>query len=104
MKKLLSNYVVGEEVEVKILNPKTNKHEWRPAKVVEIKTIHPNRGERHKPYPMIMVEVHRTYVKGSPVYEYKYGVKIFVENELTYYTKINIEGFLYEKEIRPKHN
>ena len=100
----LDEYKSGDKVEVRILNPQTNEYEWRAGDVIGIQTIHPNAGERHKPYPMAVIKTTRTYCKARPKYRYLKGtvkrVKVFVDNILTFYDKENIEGFIYDHHVR----
>ena len=100
----LDEYKSGDNVEVRILNPKTNDYEWRPGTVVGVQTVHPAQGQRHKPYPMLTVKTTRTYCKGTPKYKYLTGnvkrVKVFVDNVLTFYDKENTEGFVYDHHVR----
>ena len=100
----LAEYKSGDKVEVRILNPKTNDYEWREGDVIGIQTVYPNVGERHKPYPMVIVKTTRTYCKATPKYRYLKGavkrVKVFVDNILEWYDKENTEGFIYDHHVR----
>jgi len=100
----LDAYKSGDEVEVRMLNPETGEHDWKAGEVIGIQTIHPNVGERHKPYPMVTIRTTRRYCKATPKYRYLKGsvkrVKVFVDNILTFYDKESTEGFIYDHHVR----
>jgi hypothetical protein len=101
----LNKYKSGDEVAVRMSNPKLDgKLEWRKGVVIGVQTIHPNTGERHKPYPMVTVKTIRTYCKATPKYKWLEGsakkVKVFVDNTLEFYDKKTTEGFIYESMIK----
>ena len=81
----LSEYTEGQAVQVLINNPRTDKDEWRAGTVERKQTVHPNRGERHKPYTMLVVKTTRTYYK-----------------EGKFYNKKNVEGFVYDNQVKDK--
>jgi hypothetical protein len=96
-------YKAGMEIEVLMNNPRNNnQNEWRPARILDIRTIYPNHGERHNPYPMLIVRVTRTYCKAEPNYNWIGNVPIFVDNALEFYDMENDEGFVMEEQIRLK--
>ena len=98
----LKDYKPGDKVTARINNPEMdNQAVWVDGEVVEIKTIHPAHGQRHKPYPMVMVKLNRTYCDAKPIYRVEDGVRIFDHNKLRFYTKENIEGFIYKNELKP---
>jgi hypothetical protein len=100
----MKDYKTGDQVRVKMNNPRLgNKEEWRDGEVVDNRMIYPNRGERHAPYPMVIVRVTRTYCKATPMYRWINGnIPVFVDNTLEFYEKQNEEGFLYNTEIMLK--
>ncbi|MDZ7785972.1 MAG: hypothetical protein U5L95_02515 [Candidatus Saccharibacteria bacterium] len=86
-----------------INNPRNeNLNEWREGEVLDVRTIHPDNGARHKPYPIVIVRVTRTYCKASPVYDWHGNIPVFVANDLEFYDNENDEGFIYENQIRLK--
>ena len=99
----MKDYKPGDKVKVLMNNPRLdNKDEWRDGEVIDNRLVYPNRGERHKPYPMVIVRVIRTYCKASPNYMWIDGnIPVFVDNTLEFYDKQNEEGFLYENQIKP---
>ena len=98
----LKDYKPGDKVTARINNPEMdNQAVWVDGEVTEIKTIHPAHGQRHKPYPMVMVKLNRTYCDAKPIYRVEDGVRIFDHNKLRFYTKENIEGFIYKNELKP---
>ena len=98
----LQDYKAGDNVQVLMDNIKENKLEWRDGVVTEIKTIEPGRGERHKPYPMVMVKTTRTFFRSIPDYGWTTeGVRVYKRDLGYYYDKENTEGFLFKKDIRP---
>lgn len=100
--KNLGKYRKGEKVEVQMRDAKTgNNPVWRAGVVDHIDTVYPNTGERHKPYPMLFVKVMRTYCKATPVYIPDVNVKIWMRDDLEFYEKENVEGFVYAEEVRP---
>jgi hypothetical protein len=99
----LKNYKAGNEVQVLMNNPRNdNKDEWRDGEVLDVRMIYPRNGERHQPYPIVIVRVKRTYCKATPVYRMLGNIPVFVDNNLEFYEKENDEGFLYENQIRLK--
>ena len=98
----LQEYNKGDRVKARINNPEMdNQAVWVDGEVVEIKTIYPSRGERFKPYPMVMVQLERTYCDATPIYRTDSNVRIFDHNKLRFYTRMNIEGFVYDNELKP---
>jgi len=98
----LQDYKTGDRVQVAMDNLKTGKVEWRDGEVIEIKIIEPGRGERHKPYPMVMVKTTRTYWRSVPNYGWtKEGVRVYKNDIGYFYDKENTEGFLFNNEIKP---
>ena len=103
----LNRYKSGDKVQIKIQNPQQDyAEEWRDGKVIGVQTIYPNAGERHKPYPMVVVKFKRTYCKATPNYRWLDGnvkkVKVFVDNTLEFYDKESTEGIIYENQMRMK--
>lgn len=97
----MKEYKTGDRVEVLMNNPRNdNKDEWRTGVVTDIQMISPSRGEKHKPYPMVMVKTVRTYFKSVPRYENKFNTKVYVGDDGTFYDKENTEGFIYENQIK----
>lgn len=81
-----TTYVKGEKVKVLINNIREgNKNEWRDAVVTDSRMC--EGGKYGKPYPFILVDVVRTYCKGQ------WNEKK-MENELTFYDKLNNEGVI----------
>ena len=98
----LQDYKPDDRVQVLMDNPKTNTPEWRDGTVTEIKTIEPGRGERHKPYPLIMVKTTRTYWRSIPDYGWTAeGVRVYKGDVGYFYDQENTEGFLFKNEIKP---
>jgi hypothetical protein len=99
----IAEYKSGDKVEILINNPRNdNKDEWRPAEVIDKRTIYP-REKGGRPYPILIVRVLRTYCTASP--EYKWidsNIPVFVSNKLEFYDRVNDEGVLYEGQIRLK--
>jgi len=100
----IAEYKSGDMVEVLMNNPRNdNKDEWRQAEVIDKRTVYPAHGSHHKPYPILIVRVLRTYCTASP--EYKWidsNIPVFVSNKLEFYERVNDEGVLYDKQIRLK--
>jgi hypothetical protein len=97
----LNDYKAGDCVEVLINNPKNNNQlEWRKAEVLDVRMIYPRNGEQHKPYPIAIVRVTRTYCKANPIYRMIVNIPVFVDNHLEFYDNENDEGIIYEKDIR----
>lgn len=96
-------YTKRQRVEVQINNPKNgNKTEWRKGIVIDCVWIS---GEKHRPYPMLLVEAKRTYCKAEPIYKTidvnGTKIQVFVDNTLEFYDNVNTEGFVYTDEVRP---
>ena len=103
----LNEYKSGDAIEVRITNPRREDAiEWREGEVIGVQTIYPNNGEKHKPYPMVVVKLTRTYVKANPEYRYLKGnvkrMKVFVDNSIEFYEKESTEGIIHENQIRLK--
>jgi hypothetical protein len=99
----INDYKIGDNVEVLINNPKLNdQKEWRNAEVINKRTIYPNNGSHHRPYPILIVRLIRTYCNAAPVYKWIDSIPVFVSNKLNFYDKENDEGIIYENEIRLK--
>lgn len=100
----INDYKGGDVVEVLINNPKLdNKNEWRTAEVLDKRMVYPENGSRHKPYPILIVRVTRTYCKATPTYRWIDGnIPVFVDNTLEFYDKENDEGVIYKNQIRLK--
>jgi hypothetical protein len=100
----LKNYKGGDKVQVLMNNPKNNnKDEWRDGEVLYVRMIYPRNGERHQPYPIVIVRVKRTYCKATPVYMWiNDNIPVFIDNNLEFYEKENDEGFLHENQIKLK--
>ena len=100
----INDYKSGDKVEILINKPQNdNKSEWRDAEVLDKRIIYPNYGERHEPYPILIVRVSRTYCKATPTYKWINGnIPVFVDNTLEFYDKENDEGVIYENQIRLK--
>lgn len=107
MNKPLNDYKIGDEVKILTSNPElslnSNQNFWHDGVVVDIRTIHPEFGSRHKPYPIIVVKFNRTYVKAESIYKDMQGIKVFVDYDLTYYKKESQEGFFYTGHIKPRN-
>jgi hypothetical protein len=101
--KELNEYKAGDVVEIMVNNPRNeNLNEWREAEVLDVRTIYPRTGERHQPYPIVIVRVTRTYCKATPVHRFIGNIPVFVDNNLEFYDKENDEGILYKNQIRLK--
>jgi hypothetical protein len=102
----MKDYKPGDKVRVKMNNPRLDdKEEWRNGEVVDNRMVYPARGERHKPYPIVIVRVTRTYCKATPLYRWiNDNIPVFVDNTLEFYDKENEEGFIYENQIMPIDN
>jgi hypothetical protein len=99
----MKDYKAGNVVEVLMYNPALEgKEEWREGEVLDNRMIYPSNGSHHRPYPMVIVRVKRTYCKASPVYRFVGNIPVFVDNSLEFYDKENDEGFVYENTIRLK--
>ena len=86
------NLEQGQKVQVVINNIQNgNKDEWRDAVVTDIQMCTPDRGG--KPFPMVVVDVVRTYCKG------KWNEKT-LNNDLTFYDKLNNEGFVNMSHVK----
>ncbi len=97
----INEYKAGDNVEVLINNPRNNnKDEWRSAEVIDKRMIYPRAGEHHRPYPMLIVRIKRTYCKATPTYRFVGNIPVFVDNTLEFYDKENEEGVLYSHLIR----
>lgn len=98
----IKDYKAGDLVEVLINNPQNNnKQEWRNAEVLDKRMIYPNVGERHQPYPILIVRLTRTYCKATPTYRWIDGnIPVYVDSILEYYDRENDEGVLYSSDIR----
>jgi len=105
--KEINEYVIGELVQIATTNPRedpTGKNDsvWHDGIITDINTIYPSRGEKFKPYPMLIVKFMRTYCSATPQYHFIDGVKIYVDSILTFYDKESHEGFFYRSQIRPR--
>lgn len=99
----IKDYKQGDVVEVLVNNPRNdNKDEWRDAEVLDKRMIYPTTGERHQPYPILIVRLKRTYCKATPVYRFIGNIPVFVDNNLEFYDKENDEGIIYKNQIRVK--
>jgi hypothetical protein len=99
----IDEYKTGDEVQILITNPQTNKEEWRNAEVLDKRTVYPSNGSRHRPYPILIVRVKRTYCKATPTYKFINGnIPVFVDNTLQFYDRENDEGIIYDNQIRLK--
>lgn len=99
--KNLGKYRKGEDVEVHIRDAKTgNNPVWRAGVVDRTDTVYPNAGSRHKPYPILFAKVMRTYCRATPVYAEHSSIKIWLRDDLEFYEKENIEGFVYADQVR----
>jgi hypothetical protein len=97
----IAEYKAGDKVQVLMTNPQTNREEWRSAEVLDKRIISPAHGSHHRPYPILIVRVQRTYCKAQPKYRWIDGnIPVFVDNTLEYYDKENDEGILYAEQIR----
>ena len=86
-----TTYVNGEKVKVLINNIRNNNiNEWRDGVVTDSRMSTPDRG---RPFPFIVVEVIRTYCKGVWNTE-------TLKNDLTFYDKLNNEGFVNMSHIK----
>ena len=88
--KSLEDYKIGE-VCIVWMNTDTDRiHEWRTAKVVDIKHVEASRnmsGRSHPAYSYLMIDVIRTYCKEE-------------NDKLVFYDKLNTEGWLNSSQIR----
>ena len=96
----IADYKTGDNVLIKMMNIKTNVEEWRKAEVIDKRTIYPSKGSRHRPYPILIVRVMRTYCKATPQYTFIGNIPIFMKNNLQFYDKMNEEGILNKDEIK----
>lgn len=100
---ILNDYKAGDQVEALITNPQTNKDVWVNAEVLDKRMVYPSNGSRHRPYPILIVRLKRTYCKATPQYRWFDGnIPVFLDNKLEFYEKENDEGIIYEKQIRLK--
>jgi hypothetical protein len=101
MHKKLADYKEGDVVEVFTANPKIGRV-WHSGEVVGSSIVHPGTGERFKPYTMLFVSFQRTYCKAEDIMKFdpKIGFTRFMGQTLTYYEKLNTEGFVYDEEVR----
>jgi hypothetical protein len=98
-----NDYKAGDQVRVKMNNPRNeNKEEWRDGEVLDVRMVYPKSPERHKPYPIVIVRVRRTYCKATPTYRFIGNIPIFVDNTLEFYERENDEGFIYDNTIMLK--
>jgi hypothetical protein len=99
----MKNYKAGDLVQVKMINPRLeDKEEWRDGEVLDNRMVYPSHGSHHRPYPIVIIRVKRTYCKATPVYKLIGNIPVFVDNTLEFYEKENDEGFIYENTIRLK--
>ena len=99
----IDDYKSGDKTEILMYNIQTNENEWRDAEVLDKRIIYPSAGSKHKPYPILIVRVIRTYCKATPKYRWIDGnIPVFVDNDLEFYDKENDEGILHKDEIRMK--
>jgi hypothetical protein len=97
----MKNYKAGDLVQVKMINPRLeDKEEWRDGEVLDNRMVYPSHGSHHRPYPIVIIRVKRTYCKATPVYKLIGNIPVFVDNTLEFYEKENDEGFIYENTIR----
>jgi hypothetical protein len=100
----LSEYKVGEKVEVWISNPKLDTKIWVDGEVLDKRIIEPNVGERHNPYTILIIRLKRTFCKAEPEYNFINGtIPVFIGNEFEFYEMENDEGFIYNNEVRLKN-
>ena len=98
----ITDYKTGDAVQVQVMNPRLeDRVEWREAEVLRTQMIYPSYGSKHKPYPIVIVRVNRTYCKAEPIYRFIGNIPVFVDNSLEFYDKLNDEGIIYENQIRP---
>lgn len=98
----MKDYKPGDKVKVLMNNPRNNNNaEWRDAEVIDNRMIYPGRGEHHRPYPIVIVRVIRTYCKATPEYKMIDNIPVYINSSLEFYDKINEEGFVYENQIKP---
>lgn len=103
--KEINEYKIGDDVQIATTNPRedpTGKNDavWHDGVVTDIKMIEPSRGERFRPYPMLVVRFTRTYCTATPQYHVVDGIKIYVDSILTFYDKESHEGFFYKTQVR----
>lgn len=95
-KPALNEYNVDELVEVFVRDAKDLSGEWRKGVVVKKDTIHPEVGERFKPYPSLMVKSVRWYYRS-------YGggdSLVWVDQGGETYAKPSIELYVYRDNVR----
>ena len=106
IKQSISEYKAGDNVKYWIRDAKTPEAiweghprnpdlvqkagEWRDAVVDRIQMVYPHKGT---PYPMVMVKVDRCYCSGV------WNTDTF-NNDLTFFVKENIEGEVYQENLR----
>jgi|ERR1035437_422374 hypothetical protein len=99
----IDEYKSGDQVEVLIKNPQTNKDVWVNAEVLDKRMVYPANGSHHRPYPILIVRLKRIYCNATPIYTWIDGnIPVFVDNKLDYYEEENDEGVIMENEIRMK--
>lgn len=99
----LIEYKKGQNVEVELLDIKSDKMEWKDGVIDKVDMIYPNNGSKHPPYPIVIVKTTRTYCKTEPQFiTIQNNIRVFITNKLTFYTKKNTEGFIYKNNIRLK--
>jgi len=101
--KELNEYKQGDVVEVLVNNPRNeNLNEWREAEILDKRIIYPRTGEKHQPYPILIVHLTRTFCKATPVYRFIGNIPIFVDNNLEFYNRETDEGIINKNQIRIK--
>jgi len=99
----IDDYKSGDKAEILMHNIQTNENEWRDAEVLDKRIIYPTGSSKHRPYPILIVRVVRTYCKATPKYKWLNGnIPVFVDNDLEFYDKENDEGIIYSNRIRIK--
>ena len=97
----INDYKIGDSVEVLINNPRLdNKNEWRKAEVIGKRIIYPSNYSHHKPFPILIVRVIRTYCKSTPIIKWIENIPVYVDSKLYFYEKENDEGILYMENIK----
>lgn len=81
-------YKKDDHVLVKVMNWRTQKEEYREGFVTDTHMIHANRGERHKPYPMVFVETIFTYWRAGE------------DGQDEFYDKLNVTGCIHPEELK----
>lgn len=99
---LLSDYKIGDKVQVLTTDAKHLNPSWFDGEVINKQFVYPKHGERFNIYTMLIVRIVRTYCNTKPVYRWVGNIPVYVESTFEYFEKENDEGFVYDSEVRLK--